>query len=92
MADNTVRQNPAHCLYIEGQVSALRTICSILIEEINLSGDLKRRVGERLATHSRGLQAFWNDPTDPSPLPAEDFRDGTISVLDSFIHLLLHRG
>lgn len=92
MADNTVRQDPAHCPYIEGQVAALRTICSILIEEINLSGDVKRRVGERLATHSRGLQAFWNDPTDPSPLPSEDFRDGTIAVLDSFITLLLRRG
>ena len=33
-----------------------------------------------------------NDPTDPSPLPSEDFRDGTISVLDSFINLLLSRG
>lgn len=92
MADNKIRQDQAHRLYIEGQVSALRTICSILIEEINPSGDLKRRVGERLAIHSRGLQAFWDDPTDPSPLPSEDFRDGAISVLDSFVDLLLSRG
>ena len=30
MADNNIRQDQAHRLYIEGQVSALRTICSIM--------------------------------------------------------------
>ena len=58
MAEGKYREDPEQRLYVEGQISGMRTICAIIIDELDPRGDLKARVQAR----TRNVTFVYNSP------------------------------